>query len=194
MSDEEGKPAERERNEGVPVGQIHPLLPDADLLRFEEERVRVQKREKRDPATGLRVAIAGALCSLEACGLTGSGRGYVYAVGLRAIGIVKIGKCTDPMKRLVDIQHMNPTQLVLYGLSHFASLEDALHRRYASVRSHGEWFFLDRSPLPMSRAGCYGCDRRTRLGLDKVDSAIEDVLTRFNDDKCTRPPSARKAP
>ena len=59
-----------------------------------------------------------------------------------ANGLIKIGRSTDPLRRLRGLQTGSPVQLrmvlVLTGLG--VADEMALHDRFAEYRSHGEWF------------------------------------------------------
>lgn len=82
--------------------------------------------------------------------------GYVYAVRHAGGGPTKIGRAADPLPRLADLQRMNPAPLVLVGLGHGASWERALHSQHMKQRVHGEWFLLDKNPLPVSDR-CHLC-------------------------------------
>lgn len=67
--------------------------------------------------------------------------GYVYLIGSPDSRLVKIGRSVDPERRLADIQRMSPTKLaVLWRTEGGPTLEAALHRRFKTLRSHGEWF------------------------------------------------------
>ena len=64
---------------------------------------------------------------------------WVYFV--RALDMIKIGTSTNVAKRLQALRTASPvpleTLLVIPGSPH---LEYELHKRYAALRSHGEWF------------------------------------------------------
>jgi hypothetical protein len=65
---------------------------------------------------------------------------YFVAFGSR----VKIGRTTDLDARLKQLQRMNPRKLRLLGYVAGAAAEEAeIHRRFAHLRKHGEWFRLD---------------------------------------------------
>jgi hypothetical protein len=69
-------------------------------------------------------------------------RGWTYVVaGPR---LVKIGKTDDSLiARLSALASMSPEPLVLLALGSGSDLEIALHRKYAAMRHHGEWFEMD---------------------------------------------------
>lgn len=65
----------------------------------------------------------------------------VYVLSADALPVVKIGHSADPESRLMQIQPMSPDKLSLVLIlpgERFAEVE--LHRRFAHLRSHGEWF------------------------------------------------------
>ncbi len=69
--------------------------------------------------------------------------GHVYVIGFA--DYVKIGWSENVAERLFDIQRHAPEKLVLYTL--FAArkkTERELHRKFKSLRLHGEWFALTR--------------------------------------------------
>jgi Meiotically Up-regulated Gene 113 (MUG113) protein len=74
---------------------------------------------------------------------------YVYLIGSESSPLVKIGRTTDLLRRLADIQNMSPVKLtVLWRTEGSAGLETALHRHFKAQRVHGEWFdFPDRDAL-----------------------------------------------
>lgn len=77
----------------------------------------------------------------------------VYVLGTPGSNVVKIGRTTNLVKRLADIQRMSPVPLVaLWTCPGGHELETKLHRHFKAIRSHGEWFtFLD-DPVPLIRA------------------------------------------
>lgn len=65
----------------------------------------------------------------------------VYVLGTPGSNTVKIGRTTNLAKRVADIQRMSPVPLaVLWQTPGGHELETALHRHFACLRSHGEWF------------------------------------------------------
>jgi hypothetical protein len=69
---------------------------------------------------------------------------YVYFIGNKKEGIVKIGHTTrNPEKRLADLQTYSPFKLFLLGFA-IAKIdaEKKYHRKFNKYRKHGEWFFL----------------------------------------------------
>lgn len=62
-----------------------------------------------------------------------------YIVRNPLTGLIKIGKAMNPASRIHDIGHMAGAVLdviVVIG----KNIEGELHRRFASIRVHGEWF------------------------------------------------------
>lgn len=65
----------------------------------------------------------------------------VYVLGAPGSNTVKIGRTTNLVKRVADIQRMSPVPLsVLWQCPGGHELETRLHRHFAGFRSHGEWF------------------------------------------------------
>ena len=65
----------------------------------------------------------------------------VYVLGAPGSNTVKIGRTTNLAKRVADIQRMSPVPLnVLWTTAGGSELETQLHRHFAGLRSHGEWF------------------------------------------------------
>jgi hypothetical protein len=65
----------------------------------------------------------------------------VYIIGSPATSLVKIGRSDDVPRRLREIQHMSPVPLsVIWQTPGGAALEARLHRTFAALRCHGEWF------------------------------------------------------
>lgn len=58
--------------------------------------------------------------------------------------MVKIGKASNPRKRIRDIRHMNPHPLHVLGVVFgYTNVETRLHELWRRKRSHGEWFQYD---------------------------------------------------
>lgn len=76
----------------------------------------------------------------------------VYVLGTPGSNIVKIGRSTDVQQRVADIQRMSPVPLeVLWTHPGGPRLEAGLHRLFADLRSHGEWFRFDGDPVDSIR-------------------------------------------
>ncbi len=73
----------------------------------------------------------------------------VYLIGSAGGGLVKIGQTSDVRRRLGEIQRMSPVLVeVLWQSTGDAALEKKLHRAFARLRVHGEWFdFGDSDPV-----------------------------------------------
>lgn len=93
------------------------------------------------------------------------GRPFVYVIGSAGTGRVKIGFSTDVMRRLRDLQASSPVLLrVLWFGNGSREIEERLHLRFHTYRTHGEWFeFNQRSdPATAIRA------EALRLGATEV--------------------------
>jgi hypothetical protein len=74
----------------------------------------------------------------------------VYVLGTPGSNTVKIGRTTNLAKRLGDIQRMSPVPLsVLWQCPGGHELETNLHRHFANLRSHGEWFTFRVDAVPL---------------------------------------------
>lgn len=123
---------------------------------------------------------------------------FVYVLGHDNDNIVKIGKADDVAVRVAGIQRMSPVKLNL--LAEFDGglpLEGALHRRFAPLRTHGEWFDfgeldaaaeiteavaditrLRESPDDLDESDCeqgYGLDVVERLNVNLIAKAATDL-------------------
>ncbi len=68
-------------------------------------------------------------------------RGVVYFVRAGADGLIKIGKTKDLASRLRGLQRMSGVALhLLATLDGGMAKEAEMHRRFAHLRAHGEWF------------------------------------------------------
>lgn len=75
---------------------------------------------------------------------------YVYVIGEPGSRTVKIGRTIDVAKRLGDIQRMSPVPLsLLWTHPGGHMLETHLHRHFAGLREHGEWFSFQADPVVM---------------------------------------------
>jgi hypothetical protein len=73
------------------------------------------------------------------------GTGFIYFIqaGGRD-GPIKIGRAKDPLARLADLQVANHERLrLLMTIADNGTLEITLHKRFNSLRIHGEWFRCD---------------------------------------------------
>lgn len=69
---------------------------------------------------------------------------FVYVVGHQdGSQPWKIGRTTDPVTRLKDLQTPSPVPLAYIKIVEaHPTLEGSLHRQFAKYRVHGEWFNL----------------------------------------------------
>ncbi len=88
-------------------------------------------------------------------------RGYIYAVGNREHGWVKVGMTRDIKGRMIAIHTGCPVvvELLAWGKHHYAYLaETHIHEDLADLRlrDNGEWFKLDEERIrkAMADAGC----------------------------------------
>ena len=88
--------------------------------------------------------------------------GYVYLVHALGTKRYKIGRTTNPDKRMETLKHCSPFPLKLLGIlqtDNFVLEEKRLHKIASSYRVHGEWFELPSSWLKDLNAWFYdtGC-------------------------------------
>lgn len=77
----------------------------------------------------------------------------VYVFGTPGSNTVKIGRTVNLEKRFADIRTMSPVPLeILWTHPGGSELETNLHRHFAELRSHGEWFTFISDPVPTIRA------------------------------------------
>lgn len=70
--------------------------------------------------------------------------GFVYFIQGKKTRRVKIGFSVNPTERLRDLQCGSPDKLVLLGCVHgTVKTERELHKKFAHLHSHGEWFECD---------------------------------------------------
>lgn len=123
-------------------------LPPVELYSSEQVRsimLAIRRAGERDAARWAEAharAVA-ARCALRDAALelmTGDEQ-RVYFCQLESDGPIKIGISFDAKKRVAGLQTANPYKLTLLGhVPGGALLEDALHKRFATDRIHGEWF------------------------------------------------------
>lgn len=77
--------------------------------------------------------------------------GYTYFIHCKEVkNMVKVGKATDHIKRIKQLQTGNPYQLMFYKLLHFEdpyALETYLHRKYQPQHFRGEWYTLETAQI-----------------------------------------------
>lgn len=72
----------------------------------------------------------------------------VYVIGAPGSSTVKIGRTTDLAKRFAAIRCMSPIPLeILWTHPGGNELETRLHRHFAKLRIHGEWFEFEGDPV-----------------------------------------------
>lgn len=78
---------------------------------------------------------------------------HVYVIGTPGSSVVKIGVTNSLERRIRQIQTMSPVPLqLLWSCVGSIALEAALHREFADLRTHGEWFdFGDSDPVATIR-------------------------------------------
>lgn len=65
----------------------------------------------------------------------------VYFIESQDSGLIKIGRSHSPADRFKAIKTMSPEKLSLLGcLPEEVATENELHKRFAHLRAHGEWF------------------------------------------------------
>lgn len=69
--------------------------------------------------------------------------GSVYFIEAPSAGVVKIGFSEHPRRRMESIASMSPLPLRMVAtMPGTMADEQALHRRFEHIRSHGEWFYF----------------------------------------------------
>ena len=67
----------------------------------------------------------------------------VYLIEMEGQDICKIGRSTNPVKRLANLQVASPHKLTLRGVMKGDVAKEAeMHRQFAAQRMSGEWFRL----------------------------------------------------
>ncbi|WHM30252.1 GIY-YIG nuclease family protein [Streptomyces sp. BPPL-273] len=100
----------------------------------------------------------------------------VYVLGTPGSNTVKIGRTANLAERFGIIQRMSPVPLsVLWQCPGNHELETYLHRHFASLRSHGEWFAFEAcDPVQLIQAAARSAPlkrpQRIRRGSAKFKS------------------------
>lgn len=69
--------------------------------------------------------------------------GYVYFARAEGMDLVKVGYARHPASRLETLQTGSPVELYIWAtVPGDIALEKELHKQFAHLRSHGEWFRL----------------------------------------------------
>jgi hypothetical protein len=64
---------------------------------------------------------------------------FTYFIQAARVGHIKIGRAIDPLQRLAELQTGSPVKLELLAVLR-GDHEAMLHRKFADLRIHGEWF------------------------------------------------------
>lgn len=75
--------------------------------------------------------------------------GFVYIIQASS-GHIKIGKANNVQGRLATLRTASPFPLKIISTLHCEdplAIESMLHKRFASKRTHGEWFFVNPKEL-----------------------------------------------
>lgn len=77
---------------------------------------------------------------------------WVYFVCAVNMGMVKIGQSRRLAHRIREMQVGSPDKLVLgAAMKSVSGIEGVMHRQFADIRSHGEWFHVDEGLVSMMR-------------------------------------------
>ncbi|MFP2768034.1 GIY-YIG nuclease family protein [Oceanisphaera sp. KMM 10153] len=72
-----------------------------------------------------------------------AGESFVYAFKSKISGLTKIGTTKRFAKRSSELASMSPDGLsLIMKVPGDSKLESTLHRKFANLRKHGEWFLL----------------------------------------------------
>lgn len=75
-----------------------------------------------------------------------------YFVACENEGLIKIGKTKHLKTRVSSLSTSSPSKLTLcFAVLYRDDLEAVLHKKFESIRSHGEWFFAEESLLNFIR-------------------------------------------
>lgn len=84
----------------------------------------------------------------------------VYFIHAPAAGLVKIGSAVNIYQRFRNLELASPVALTFLGWSAGdATTERRLHRQFASLRAHGEWFTWSQDIIAAPRLAWRGCNR-----------------------------------
>lgn len=68
---------------------------------------------------------------------------FLYFIEAKGTGFVKIGRSSNPERRLSQLATGSPNELILLGtISGGHDLEQSLHQDFSHLRGRGEWFNL----------------------------------------------------
>lgn len=100
----------------------------------------------------------------------------VYFLHAPDCGLVKIGYSFELWRRVAEIQLLSPARLEILGaMPGGLRKESELHRRFAHLRSHGEWFHLDDE---LDRfIGVVALSRRFSRLPDEMKSSVARILS-----------------
>ncbi len=124
-----------------------------EMLLWREDRRHEGRRRQNDQ-----------FVPVEPAGLVRSADGWCYVYFVSAGDRVKIGRATDVGRRFLTLQtaHAADLKLVLAIPAH-AALEGAIHRRFAHLKTRGEWFRLEPDLLAFIDAVRQGANPITLL-------------------------------
>ena len=109
----------------------------------------------------------------------------IYFIGPadRSVGVVKIGMTGGAVsKRLYTLQTGSAHRLVVYGEVRMdARYEEALHRAYAPLRMHGEWFRYEAKLQQLVEAVSHRCEGQSAWDGEVFWNSFWDVCWRPED-------------
>jgi rRNA-processing protein FCF1 len=104
----------------------------------------------------------------------------IYFIGSVESGTVKIGKSSDPEKRLAGLQTGNSNRLFLYGVIRDVNeyYENKLHKRFENIRLEGEWFKLTDELIQfiVSKTSNGKTKTRSNIKPDPLDVEINKIV------------------
>ncbi len=93
--------------------------------------------------------------------------GFVYFIQGQITGLIKIGWTISVEGRLFTLQASSPDKLKVLGWFPGNGREErALHKHFASCRSHGEWFFPEPELLAEVKRCAHRKHRKWRPASD----------------------------
>jgi len=121
---------------------------------------------------------------------------WTYFVRLGPSGLIKIGKTTNVERRIAIIQTSAPAKLVLLKAIP-RNVETECHRRFKSIKSHGEWFKAKPELLEfIEQLSDDENDSRIVREPDGPDLEKEEDqdLEEDREEDCSEPPEAASEP
>jgi len=100
----------------------------------------------------------------------------VYFVQAFELKLIKIGVTNNTQRRIVSMQTLSPDRLAVLGVQlcpRGGALEKRLHRQFAHLRDHGEWYLPSPDLLSYIEANTVALKD---VAAARADLAIDDAV------------------